>query len=178
MIFIYSFLKTGLNEHNVSAYSKCVNKSELPRPAMISKSTGQSRFNRDFFIDLRFERDKLVYFLAIWLSFTLGQKYVCVSCFSSEKSIGIVGRYYYLSRLMTKPTKWHVRPAKTQISLGIRPVWSESSLSAWRKLVSLATHWAQSQDSDQTGRIWVFAGRTVILLVLSWGDSFYFLLTF
>ena len=26
----------------------------------------------------------------------------------------------YLSRLVTKPTKWHVRPAKTQISLGIR----------------------------------------------------------
>ena len=23
---------------------------------------------------------------------------------------------------MTKPTKWHVRPAKNQISLGIRPV--------------------------------------------------------
>ena len=47
-----------------------------------------------------------------------------------------------------KPTKWHVRPAKTQISLGIRPVWSESSLSAWRTLGSLATHWAQSGDSD------------------------------
>ena len=77
----------------------------------------------------------------------------------------------YLSRLMTKPTKWHVRPAKTQISLDIRPDWSESSLSAWRKLGSLATHWAHSEDSDQTGRmprlIWVFAGRTVILLVLS-----------
>ena len=29
-----------------------------------------------------------------------------------------------LSRLMTKPTKWHVRLAKIQISLGIRPVWS------------------------------------------------------
>ena len=43
----------------------------------------------------------------------------------------------YMSRLMTKPTKWHVRPAKTQISLGIRPVWSESSLSAWGKLGSL-----------------------------------------
>ena len=81
-----------------------------------------------------------------------------------------------LSRLVTKPTKWHVRPAKTQISLSIRPVWSEYSLSAWRKLWSLATHWAYSEDSDQTGRmprlIWVFAGRTVILLVLSWG-SFY-----
>ena len=65
---------------------------------------------------------------------------------------------------MTKPTKWHVRPAKTQISLAIRPVWSESSLSAWRKLGSLATHWAQNEDSYQTGRmprlIWVFAGRT------------------
>ena len=36
----------------------------------------------------------------------------------------------YMSRLMTKPTKWHVRPVKTQISLGIRPVWSDSSLCA------------------------------------------------
>ena len=45
-----------------------------------------------------------------------------------------------MSRIVTKPTKWHVRPAKTQISLGIRPIWSESSLSAWRKLWSLATH--------------------------------------
>ena len=71
-----------------------------------------------------------------------------------------------LSRLMTKPTKRHVRPAKTQISLGIRPVWSESSLSAGRKLGSLATHWAHSEDSDQTGwmprLIWVFVGCTVI----------------
>ena len=69
----------------------------------------------------------------------------------------------HMSRLMTKPTKWHVRPAKTQISLGTRPVWSESSLSTWRKLGSLATHWAHSEGSDQTGRmprlIWVFAGR-------------------
>ena len=69
-----------------------------------------------------------------------------------------------------------VRPAKTQISLGIRPVWSESSLSAWRKFGSLATHWAHSEDSDQTGRmprlIWVFAGRTLTLLVLSWGGSY------
>ena len=35
-----------------------------------------------------------------------------------------------MSRLVTNPTEWHVRPAKTQISLGIRPVWSESSLCA------------------------------------------------
>ena len=72
--------------------------------------------------------------------------------------------FLYLSHLMTKPTKWQVHQAKTQISLGIRPVWSESLLSTWRKLGSLTTHWAHSKDSDQTGRmprlIWVFAGRT------------------
>ena len=43
-----------------------------------------------------------------------------------------------------------VRPPKTHISLGIHPVWSASSLPAWRKLGSLATHWAHSEDSDQT----------------------------
>ena len=47
---------------------------------------------------------------------------------------------------MTKPTMWVVCPAKTQISLGIHSVWSESSLSTWRKLGSLATHWAHSED--------------------------------
>ena len=56
----------------------------------------------------------------------------------------------YLSRLMTKPTKWHVRPAKTEINLGIRPVWSESSLSTWGKLRSLAIIRAHSEASDQT----------------------------
>ena len=75
-----------------------------------------------------------------------------------------------------KTNKMTVHSAKTQISLGIRPVWSESSLSAWRKLGSLATHWAHSKDSDQTGQmprlIWVFAGRTVTLGVLSWGGSY------
>ena len=68
-----------------------------------------------------------------------------------------------------------VRPAKTQISLGIHPVWPESSLSAWRNIGTLATYWVHSKDSDQTGRmprlIWVVAGCTVILLVLSWGSS-------
>ena len=79
-----------------------------------------------------------------------------------------------MSQLMTKPTKLHVCPAKTQISLGIRPVWSKSSLSAWRSLGSLAIHWAHSKDSDQTGRmprlIWVFAGRTChfICFVMKW----------
>ena len=81
---------------------------------------------------------------------------------------------------MTKPTKLPVRQAKTQISLGIcpsawasaqsdqslrlgiHPVWSESSLSAWRNTRPLTTYWAHSEDPDQTGwipwLIWVFAG--------------------
>ena len=74
-----------------------------------------------------------------------------------------------------KTNKMSVRPAKIQISLGICPVWSESSLSAWRKFGSLAIHWTHREDSDQTGRmprlICVFAGRTLILLVLSCRDS-------
>ena len=75
-----------------------------------------------------------------------------------------------------KTNKLAVRPAKTQISPGIRPVWSESSLSAWRKLGSLATHWAHGEDSDQTGRmprlIWIWTGRTVTLLVLTCRGSY------
>ena len=64
-----------------------------------------------------------------------------------------------------KTNKASVRPAKTQI-LGVRPVWSESSLSAWRKLWPLATHWAHSENSAKTG-------RTVTLLVLSCRGSYF-----
>ena len=39
-----------------------------------------------------------------------------------------------------KTNKMSVRPAKTQVSLGICPVWSETSLPTWRKLRSLVTH--------------------------------------
>ena len=51
----------------------------------------------------------------------------------------------------------------------LRSAWESTqsdqpSLSAWRKLGSLATYWAYNEDSDQTGRmprlIWVFAGHT------------------
>ena len=53
-------------------------------------------------------------------------------------------------------------PVKTQVSLGIQPVWSESLLSTWRRFGSLATHEVHREDSDQTGQmprlIWVFTG--------------------
>ena len=74
-----------------------------------------------------------------------------------------------------KTNKMVCAPSEDSDQPGIRPVWTKSSLSAGRKLGSLATHWAHSEDSDQTVRIprliWVFAGRTVLLLVLSWGGS-------
>ena len=74
-----------------------------------------------------------------------------------------------------KTKKMTVRPAKTQISLDIRPVWSESSLCAqWLAKDPSFLH-ADSEDSDQTGRmprlIWVFAWRKVIVLFVTWGGS-------
>ena len=75
-----------------------------------------------------------------------------------------------------KTNKVSVRPAKTQISLGIRPVWWKSSLAAWRNLGSSATPWVHSEDSNQTGwmprLIWVFAWCIVTLLVLSCHGSY------
>ena len=70
-----------------------------------------------------------------------------------------------------KTNKMSVRPAKTQICLGIRPVWSEFSLCAQWVVKDPSFLHADSEDSDQTGRmprlICVFAGRKLILLVLS-----------
>ena len=52
-----------------------------------------------------------------------------------------------------KTNKMSVRLAKTEISLGIRPVWSESSLCAeWVAKDPMFLH-ADSEDSDQTGRM-------------------------
>ena len=70
----------------------------------------------------------------------------------------------YMSRPMTKPTKWHLRPAKTQI---IRPVWSESSLSAWRKLGSLAI----SYPLNEQRRLWSDWANAQTYLSLGWGHS-------
>ena len=62
----------------------------------------------------------------------------------SRSSTGILD--LHLSRSMTKPTIWLVRQAKSQISLGFRPVWSESSLSAWRSLWSLVSLRMHNED--------------------------------
>ena len=54
-----------------------------------------------------------------------------------------------LSRLMTKPTKWYVRPGKSQISLGIHPVRSVFAVcmkKAWIRSYPLSAQLSLSSD--------------------------------
>ena len=72
-----------------------------------------------------------------------------VESFSSFQNC--VEVFSYMIQRMTKPTKYHVHPAKTQVSLGIHPVWSESSL---------CTQWVAKnpsflhEDSEDSGQTW------------------------
>ena len=81
----------------------------------------------------------------------------------------------YMSHDITKPTKW------VCVHQRLRSAWAsaqsdQSSLCA--QLVAKDSRFlhADSEDSDQTGRmprlIWVFAGRTLTLLVLSCCGSY------
>ena len=72
--------------------------------------------------------------------------------------------WIYLSHIVTKPKKGHVRPAKTQISLGIRPVRSESTLCA---------QWVVKDPSFLHADSWSESslGEHATLLVLTWGGS-------
>ena len=68
-----------------------------------------------------------------------------------------------MSRCTTKPTKLLVRPAKTQISLGV-PQFDQMIRCPHEETLGPSTQGAHSEDSDQTGQmpslICVFAGRT------------------
>ena len=91
----------------------------------------------------------------LWVAHTVLLATIC--------DCGTSWAFHYMSRLMTKPTKWQVRAAKTQISLirvfavRIKKAWVLSyPLSAQRKLIRLGC------PADLSLR-----GRKVILLVLS-----------
>ena len=60
--------------------------------------------------------------------------------------ISIRNQNHHMSHLMTKLAKWSVRPAKTQISLGIHPVWSESLLCAQWVAKDQRCHHADNED--------------------------------
>ena len=60
-------------------------------------------------------------------------------------------------------TKWPVRPAKTQISLGICPVWSVYAVRMkkhWALNYLLSAQWRFWSNWADPRLIWVFAGRT------------------
>ena len=96
-----------------------------------------------------------------WLHFNAAQ------CFAEPKRIQQTTLLSYEPR-HDKNNKRSVPPAKTQISLGICPVWPESSLSAWRKIGSLATHWAHREDTAHS-EDWADAQAD---LSLRWAHSF------
>ena len=83
---------------------------------------------------------------------------------------------------MTKQTKWHVRSLKTLISLGIRPVWSESSLSAWRKIATKRTAktltkfdgwpgWSESSLDAQSFSWFCHEATHIYVASLGWGKG-------
>ena len=102
-------------------------------------------------------------FVMLWLKLrvkTLNTSNISWKTSTGWKGIPILDEW---CQSMTKQTKWPVCSAKTQISLGICPVWSESSLCVlWTaKDPNILQRTAKS---DQTGQmptlIRVFAGRT------------------
>ena len=82
----------------------------------------------------------------------------------------------YMSRLMSKATIWPVHPAKTQISLGIRPVWSVfvvRSVGSWGpKFFFMWTAKTLIRLGGCPGWCESLLGAHTILLVLSWGGSY------
>ena len=69
-----------------------------------------------------------------------------------------------MNRNVRKRTFGHVLPAKIQISLRRRAVWSESSLGAFWIANDAKFLQTDNEDSNQTARmrrlIWIFVGRT------------------
>ena len=66
-----------------------------------------------------------------------------------------------MSRNVRKRTFWYVHPAKIQISLRIRAVWSESSPGTFCIARDAKFLHADNKDSDQMRRLrWIFVKRT------------------
>ena len=80
---------------------------------------------------------------------------------SLSKPIQLFSRHGYMIPFLKRYEPHHdktnkimsVGPAKTQICLGIRPVWPESLLCAQWVVKGLRFLPADSEDSDQTGRM-------------------------
>ena len=111
-----------------------------------------------------------------WSESSLGahvQSYIFWHC-GSKDVYSIISTNNMIELSHYKTNKIAFEPNEASDQPAIRPVWSESTLSAWEKPASFTTHWAYKEDSDHTGRmsrlIWLFTGRASILLFLSRGD--------
>ena len=94
---------------------------------------------------------------------------------------GDISRLNEVSRIVTKPTKWHVHPAKIRISLGICSVWSVFAvrlkkawvlsypLSAQRRLIRLGgcPGWSESSLGAQSFCWFCHGAAQVILFCFS-----------
>ena len=83
---------------------------------------------------------------------------------------------FNLSRDKRFPTMWFVRPAKPQISLRIRAVWSEPLLVAWISNECQATDWTSFGVSKLKRRLhrltWVHTCQNATLLEITCHGSF------
>ena len=83
----------------------------------------------------------------------------------------------HLSRDMRFSTMSYVRPAKTQISLRIRAVWSEPLLVAWMFYEFYATDWTAFEVSKLKRRlhrlVWVNTWHNASLLEITCRGPFY-----
>ena len=112
--------------------------------------------------------------LCFWQLVIDGPKIIILLCgFSPKLNCGLEIEMRYLH---DKTNKITVCPAKTQISLGLCPVWSEFSLSAWRNHGSLAPIERTVKTLIRLGGCpgWSESslGAQIILSVLSWGGSY------
>ena len=113
--------------------------------------------------------------VALGLTLPLNPQYYVSEQLRHPRSLAGAFAVQIMSRLVTKPTK------RVCAQRRLRSAWA----SAQSDQSSLSNQWvakdpsflhADSEDSEQTGRmprlIWVFAGCTTTLLVLSWGSSY------
>ena len=86
-----------------------------------------------------------------WTQTTYGHTALKLSCGATWPTYGTL----ILGKIKKKwATTWQNQQNECAPSKDSdQPVWSESSLSTWRKLWSLSSHWAHSEGSDQTGRM-------------------------
>ena len=73
-------------------------------------------------------------------------------------------KQFEMSRIVTKPTKWHVSPAKTQISLGIRQVWTGFA-------VRVKKAWVLSYTLSAQRRLWSDWADAQADLSLRWAHN-------